>query len=46
MKSKFFASLMFLLLAVGAMAQTVKVSGTVVDAFGPAIGASINYFVA
>ena len=41
MKSKFFASLMFLLLAVGAMAQTVKVSGTVVDAFGPAIGASI-----
>ena len=41
MKSKFFASLMFLLLAVGAMAQTVKVTGTVTDAFGPAIGASV-----
>ena len=41
MKSKFFASLMFLLLAVGAMAQTVRVTGTVNDAFGPAIGASV-----
>ena len=42
MKSKFFASLMFLLLfGAAAMAQTVRISGTVNDVIGPVIGASI-----
>ena len=41
MKSKFFASLMFLLIGWAAMAQTVKITGTVSDAIGPVVGASI-----
>ena len=41
MKSKLFASLMILFLGVTAMAQTVRISGTVVDAIGPVIGASV-----
>ena len=41
MKSKLFASLMFLLVATAALAQTVRITGTVIDAFGPAVGASI-----
>ena len=42
MKSKFFASLMFLLLmSTAAWAQTVRISGTVTDTFGPVIGASV-----
>ena len=41
MKSKLFASLALLLIAFGAMAQTVRISGTVVDAIGPVIGASV-----
>ncbi len=41
MKSKLLASLMILFLGVTAMAQTVRISGTVVDAIGPVIGASI-----
>ena len=41
MKSKFFASLMFLLLATGLMAQTVRITGTVTDTYGPVIGASV-----
>ena len=41
MKSKFFASMVLLLLGVAAMAQTVKVTGTVSDAMGPATGVSI-----
>ena len=41
MKGKLFASLAFLLLGVAALAQTVRISGTVVDAIGPVIGASV-----
>ena len=41
MKSKFFASMMFLLLATAALAQTVRITGTVTDSFGPVIGASV-----
>ena len=41
MKSKFCASLVFLLLAATAFAQTVRISGTVSDKFGPVMGASI-----
>ena len=41
MKSRFFASLMMLLLGLSAMAQTVRVTGTVVDNVGPVIGASV-----
>ena len=41
MKSKLFASLMLLLFSFSAMAQTVQISGTVRDAIGPVIGASI-----
>lgn len=41
MKSKLFASLMLLLFGFSAMAQTVQISGTVSDAIGPVIGASI-----
>ena len=41
MKSKFFASLMFLLIGWAAMAQTVRITGTVTDAIGPVVGASI-----
>ena len=41
MKSKFFASLMFLLLGLTAMAQTVRITGTVIDTYGPVIGASV-----
>ena len=41
MKSKLFASLVLLLFGFSAMAQTVQISGTVRDAIGPVIGASI-----
>ena len=41
MKSKLFASLVLLLMGFGAMAQTVRVTGTVKDAIGPVIGASV-----
>ena len=41
MKGKLIASLAFLLLGVAALAQTVRISGTVVDAVGPVIGASV-----
>ena len=41
MKSRIFASLMMLLLGLSAMAQTVRVTGTVVDNVGPVIGASV-----
>ena len=41
MKSKLFASLVLLLFGFSAMAQTVQISGTVSDAIGPVIGASI-----
>ena len=42
MKSlKLFASLMLLLVGMAAAAQTVRISGTVTDAIGPVIGASV-----
>ena len=41
MKSKFFATLTLLLLSVAAMAQTVRITGTVTDTYGPVIGASV-----
>ncbi|MCQ2150218.1 MAG: TonB-dependent receptor plug domain-containing protein, partial [Bacteroidales bacterium] len=41
MKSKFFTCLMMLAISLSAVAQTVKVSGTVVDAIGPVVGASV-----
>jgi len=41
MKGKLIASLAFLLLGVAVMAQTVRISGTVTDAIGPVIGASV-----
>ena len=41
MKSKLFASLVLLFFGFAAMAQTVRISGTVRDAIGPVIGASI-----
>ena len=42
MKSKIFATLMSLfLVATAAMAQTVTVSGTVIDTYGPVIGANV-----
>jgi TonB-linked SusC/RagA family outer membrane protein len=41
MKSKLFATLTLLLLGVAAMAQTVRISGTVTDAMGPVMGASV-----
>ena len=41
MKSKLFASLILLLLGFSALAQTVRVTGTVSDATGPAVGASV-----
>ena len=41
MKSKFFASLTLLLLSVAALAQTVRITGTVTDTYGPVIGASV-----
>jgi len=42
MKSKFFAaSLALMLLGVAAMAQTVRITGTVNDAIGPVVGASV-----
>ena len=41
MKSKIIASLVLLLMGIGAMAQTVRVTGQVVDAIGPVIGASV-----
>ena len=41
MKSRFFASLMLLFLGLSALAQTVRVTGTVVDNVGPVVGASV-----
>ena len=41
MKSKLFASLVLLFIGFTAFAQTVRISGTVNDAIGPVIGASI-----
>ena len=41
MKSKLFASLMLLLMGFVAMAQTVRITGTVVDEIGPVVGASV-----
>ena len=41
MKSKLFASLVLLLMGIGAMAQTVRITGNVTDAIGPVIGASV-----
>ena len=41
MKSKFIASMMFLLVATAALAQTVRITGTVTDTYGPVIGASV-----
>ena len=41
MKSKLFASLILLLLGFSAMAQTVKINGTVSDIIGPVVGASV-----
>ena len=41
MKSKLLASLSLLLFSVAAMAQTVRITGTVVDAIGPVVGASV-----
>ena len=42
MKSlKLFASMLLMLLGVAAAAQTVRISGTVTDAIGPVVGASI-----
>ena len=41
MKSKLFASLVLLLIGFTAMAQTVQIKGTVRDAIGPVIGASV-----
>ncbi len=41
MKSKFFAFLTVLFLTTAAFAQTVRISGTVTDTYGPVIGASV-----
>ncbi len=41
MKSKLFTLMIALMFSVAAMAQNVKVTGTVVDALGPAIGMSV-----
>ncbi len=41
MKSKILASVALMLLGVAAMAQTIRISGTVFDAVGPLIGASV-----
>ncbi len=41
MKRKLFTSLAFLLLGLAAFAQSVQISGTVTDAIGPVIGASV-----
>ena len=41
MKSKFFATLTLLLFGVAALAQTVRITGTVTDTYGPVIGASV-----
>ena len=41
MKSKFFATLTLLLFSVAALAQTVRITGTVTDTYGPVIGASV-----
>ena len=41
MKSRFFASLMLLFLGLSALAQTVRITGTVTDNVGPVIGASV-----
>ena len=41
MKSKFFASVMLLFLSAAALAQTVRITGTVTDELGPVVGASV-----
>ena len=41
MKSKFFAFLTVLFLTTAAFAQTVRITGTVTDNYGPVIGASV-----
>ena len=41
MKSKLFASLALLFIGVAALAQTVRITGTVTDTYGPVIGASV-----
>ena len=41
MKSKLFASLMLLLMGFVAMAQTVRITGTVSDEIGPVVGSSV-----
>ena len=42
MKSKFFAFVAILFLTTAAFAQTVRISGTVTDTYGPVIGAALQ----